>query len=307
MSFKKLLFLLLLFINTNIFAQQKTLDCGNSHFCELPAPSDICGANYSAKLQWDSITDIYILSCNCDCTSQENHGWIAKKNNESLEIHETDASLIVRNTEVIDWNGLVPGTFGPIPLCSKNEADAYDLLALTKSPAEGEDPTPPYCYISEILKLNENTCSTIECQKVTELIKSTEARSSDFILMAYMTSLERLSKANSTLPEMNRKTFINYHIKNYGGLSKNQQKYNDIAFYWQRLGYDKDSIWLLQKVITNSPQRTVAYLNLADSLWNLSRNEESVENYKIYIDQMKAKKKEHLIPERALLRAHQQP
>jgi hypothetical protein len=289
-----------------INAQEKNaLHCKDNFLCEVPANSSFCSTDYSSKLEWDSMSDIYILSCNCDCTSQENNGWIAKKNTTGLAIYKTRASLILRNTDIMDWNGLIPGAFGPSPLCSKIDAQPYDLLALTKIPSEGADPKPPYCYIGEILKTNENNCSTTECQRVAELIKEVEARSSNIILTTYRDASERLSKTPKSSPLAARKTFIDHHISTYGQLLKYQQKYNDIAFYWQKAGYDEDAIWLLNKIINTSPNRTAAYLNIADSLWNSSKTEESIKNYKTYIEQMKAKKKEHLIPQRVFLRTTQ--
>lgn len=252
------------------------------------------------------MSDIYILSCNCDCTSQENYGWIAKRSGTGLEVYKTSASLILRNTDIMNWNGLIPGEFGPSPLCSKIEADAYDLLVLTKTPSKGIDPTPPYCYTGEVLDLNKNSCSTPECLRVADSIIEAEVSLSETILMAYKGTSEQLSKAKKSSSPVARKTFIDHHINAYGYLLKKQQIYNDIAFYWQKSGYDEDAIWLLKKVINNNPQRTVAYLNMADSLWNISKAEESIENYRKYIDQMKINKKEHLIPQRVLLRASKQ-
>jgi hypothetical protein len=305
-SYKNLILLVIILTSSHINAQEtNALHCKDNFSCEVPENSSFCSADYSSKLEWDSMSDTYILSCNCDCTSQENNGWIAKKNTTGLTIYKTSASLVLRNTDIINWNGLIPGAFGPSPLCSKIDAGPYDLLSLTKVPSEGADPKPPYCYISEALKLNENNCTTTECQRVAESIKEVEARSSDIILTAYKNTSERLSKTPKSSPLAARKTFIDHHINTYGKLLKYQQKYNDIAFYWQKAGYDEDAIWLLKKIINTSPKRTVAYLNIADSLWNLSKTEESTKNYEIYIDQMKINKKEHLIPQRAFLRTYQ--
>lgn len=305
MSYRKIITILLFLASTNIHAKNEALTCDDNFFCELPEVSGFCGVDFSSKLSWDSMSDVYILSCSCNCTSQENHGWLAKRSGGDLSIYKTNASLILRNTNIMNWNGLIPGEFGPSPLCSKIKANTYDLIALTKTPSKGIDPTPPYCYEGAVLELNKNNCSTSECLQVADSIKKAETLSPESILTAYRRTVEQLSKIKDSAPIPARKTFINRHINTYGYIQKYQQNYNDIAFFWQKNGYDEDAIWLLKIIIDKTPERTVAYLNIADSLWNMSMVKESIKNYKTYIDQMKAKKKEHLIPNRVFLRTSQ--
>jgi len=78
--------------------------------------------------------------------------------------------------------------------------------------------------------------------------------------------------------------------------SKNVSRYNNIAYYLQKAGAIKESIFLLEKIIDRFPKRTVAYYNLADSYWKLKRKKEAKKMYKIYVKQLKAKGKEKRIP-----------
>ena len=67
---------------------------------------------------------------------------------------------------------------------------------------------------------------------------------------------------------------------------------NDVAFFaYQAKGYS-EAIYILEKVIEIYPTRVVAYLNIADSYFNLGNYDEAVKNYKIYISLMKSQKKD---------------
>ena len=47
--------------------------------------------------------------------------------------------------------------------------------------------------------------------------------------------------------------------------TKNLSSYNDIAYYLQQANANDEAIFLLEKIIEKFPNRTVAYLNLADA------------------------------------------
>lgn len=73
---------------------------------------------------------------------------------------------------------------------------------------------------------------------------------------------------------------------------------NNIAFLLSEAGYHLEAITLLEKIITTSPQRTPAYLNMADSLWALHQYDRAHRFYERYISQMKTKKLDSKIPSR---------
>ncbi|WP_072682720.1 tetratricopeptide repeat protein [Arcobacter sp. LA11] len=81
---------------------------------------------------------------------------------------------------------------------------------------------------------------------------------------------------------------------------KNLNKSNNIAYYLERAGYYKESIYLLEKIIEKYPSRTVAYINLGDSYLKDGNKKEAIKNYQIYVKQMKEKNKEKKIPKRVL-------
>jgi len=72
--------------------------------------------------------------------------------------------------------------------------------------------------------------------------------------------------------------------------------YNNIAYYLQKAGSNKEAVYLLEKILKEYPNRTVAHYNLADAYWALGDKKKAVASYKTYIEQMKAKGKEKRIP-----------
>ncbi|WP_198306425.1 tetratricopeptide repeat protein [Arcobacter vandammei] len=90
-------------------------------------------------------------------------------------------------------------------------------------------------------------------------------------------------------------SFVKYPLTN-----KTVQKYNDIAYYLQQANANDEAIFILEKIIEKYPNRTVAYLNLADAYLGINDKEKAKENYKKYIELMKQDNKEEKIPKRVL-------
>ena len=78
---------------------------------------------------------------------------------------------------------------------------------------------------------------------------------------------------------------------------------NDLGFLFAEAGYYSESVELLRKVISENPERTVAYLNIADAYWGLSQKDLAAENYKKYISMMQQSGKAMKIPKRVLERS----
>ncbi|PWN66569.1 tetratricopeptide repeat protein [Chryseobacterium oncorhynchi] len=73
---------------------------------------------------------------------------------------------------------------------------------------------------------------------------------------------------------------------------RNLDDYNNIAFALSKNGNQKAGIELLKQIITKFPDRTVAYLNLADSYWNIGEKDKAINYYKEYLTLMKTQKKD---------------
>ncbi|SIT13434.1 hypothetical protein SAMN05421786_106139 [Chryseobacterium ureilyticum] len=102
-----------------------------------------------------------------------------------------------------------------------------------------------------------------------------------------------------------KKNDLKYTIEDFGELLKNIpinasniDKYNNLAYYLSEKD-DNISIYLLEQIINKFPERIVAYLNLADSYWNLGEKEKAVKNYQKYVELMKSQNKDlKKIPQR---------
>jgi len=81
-------------------------------------------------------------------------------------------------------------------------------------------------------------------------------------------------------------TLIHNTVKEHPLSSKTLTTYNNIAYYLQKAGANKEAIYLLEKIITKFPNRTVAYYNLGDAYWELGEKEKAIKAYTTYIEQM---------------------
>ncbi|MBC7388983.1 MAG: hypothetical protein H7329_07230 [Opitutaceae bacterium] len=89
---------------------------------------------------------------------------------------------------------------------------------------------------------------------------------------------------------------IKYFLEKEPVDEANVISYNDIGYYLEQKKLFMEAGYVLVKVLEKFPQRTVAYLNLGDVLWNLNEQEKAAEYYKKYIELMKKVGKEAKIP-----------
>nr|WP_315028945.1 hypothetical protein [uncultured Chryseobacterium sp.] len=75
--------------------------------------------------------------------------------------------------------------------------------------------------------------------------------------------------------------------------NNNIDQYNNLAYYLaQTKNGNQLAIYILNEIIKKCPNRTVAYLNLADSYWNTGEKEKAKVNYQNYFSLMKSQKKD---------------
>jgi tetratricopeptide (TPR) repeat protein len=79
--------------------------------------------------------------------------------------------------------------------------------------------------------------------------------------------------------------------------TKSLPPYNNIAYYLQKAGSNKEAIYLLEKILKKYPKRTVAHYNLADAYWELGEKKKAIVSYTTYIEQMCNAGKEKRIPQ----------
>jgi tetratricopeptide (TPR) repeat protein len=84
----------------------------------------------------------------------------------------------------------------------------------------------------------------------------------------------------------------------------NEEQLNNIGYYAFKMSAYDNARNILEKVIKNFPNRTVAYLNLADTYYALNLINQAKENYQIYISKMNEHDKESSkIPKRVFERS----
>ncbi|WP_267404179.1 MULTISPECIES: tetratricopeptide repeat protein [unclassified Chryseobacterium] len=74
----------------------------------------------------------------------------------------------------------------------------------------------------------------------------------------------------------------------------NVDKYNNLTYYLSKINQDKQilAVYMFEKIIEKFPERVVAYLNIADTYWELEDKDAAKENYKKYIALMKSQNKD---------------
>ncbi|ASE63761.1 tetratricopeptide repeat protein [Chryseobacterium indologenes] len=106
--------------------------------------------------------------------------------------------------------------------------------------------------------------------------------------------------AKQTFNTSNEDTFINYPESSQNALViTDVETANNLAFALeQKEGYN-ESLFILQNIISQYPDRVVAYLNLADIEWVLNHKNEAEKYYKLYLSFMKKQKKDlNRVPQR---------
>lgn len=123
---------------------------------------EFCESGETQSSKYIASAEAFVLSCDCDCTAQENRIWIIL--DKPRQAYRLDASKAVSTMELKGLDA-IPDTFGPVPLCEKTQAADSPITILTKMPSTSG--ASPYCYSAEpFIKQNNTQCKTTECRKV---------------------------------------------------------------------------------------------------------------------------------------------
>lgn len=82
---------------------------------------------------------------------------------------------------------------------------------------------------------------------------------------------------------------------------------NDYGFFLQQAGKNGKAVRILSLVTSEDPERTVAYLNLADAQWSLGKRLDSINNYSRYNTMMIDSEKTDKVPTRVMERLKTTP
>lgn len=280
----------------HVWADAGKLGCDpDSNVCTVASVDNYCGSGEVAKTRWDMRSDQYVLSCECNCTSQENSFWLMNKP-DHFSVALVEASKVLTAAEFDKNKTGVSDIFGLVPYCSTSQASQGALLILNKIPSPDGAPQP-YCYVLADSSVPD-FCDTADCKTKKELVQRIDLGIRTEALSEFKKATARLYLDETHFREFPKRSFVERYIARNAYSKVDQQFYNDIAYYWQQAGFNDDAIWLLEIVISNNPERAVAYLNLADAYWG--RNEQRVASgyYKTYSELMVLLGKQQKIPER---------
>lgn len=284
-----------------VLADNKNIICDpDSNVCSVAVTNNYCAPGEVAKTKWDIRSGTYILSCECDCTSQENKFWLIDTAGNS-PVKNIETSKIVSSIDIGKNKAGVPDSFGLVPYCKNPQVNSDVLINLQKVPGP-DGATQPYCYSVE-KSIAADVCTTSDCEAKKNLVMRDFAKLKDESLSEFKNATARLYKEKVRFQNFPKQQFVALYVSNFGYSKSDQQSYNDIAYYWQQAGFNDDAIWLLEKVISGSPSRMVAYLNIADAYWSKGEKDRASDNYKKYIDLMMVSGNKQKIPERATNRS----
>ncbi|UZE11871.1 tetratricopeptide repeat protein [Pseudomonas sp. B21-053] len=287
----------------HVWADAGNLNCDpDSNVCTVVTIDNYCDVGEVAKTKWDMHSDQYVLSCECDCTSQENTFWLVSKPDD-FSVALVDASKVLSPTEVEKNKAGVSDIFGLVPYCSISSEPQEALVRLRKIPSPANAPQP-YCYLVDE-SVRPGSCNTADCKTKKELVQRLDLSIKTEALIEFKNATARLYLDEKRFRSFPKRSFVERHIKLNGYSKADQQFYNDIAYYWQQAGFNDDAIWLLEILIANNPERTVAYLNLADAYWGRNEKRIASGHYKKYSELMVLSGKQRKIPERVKKRSEE--
>jgi len=141
----------------------------------------------------------------------------------------------------------------------------------------------------------------------TSLIKNPTQRI-DYLFQPKFTLKEFLAqckKGNKKVMDDVRNDYIDYYLKAYPLADGSVISYNNIAYYLQKAGKNREAVYLLKKIVSKFYYRAVAYYNLGDAYWALGKKEKALYAYRYYVTLMRKEGKEKIVPSKILKRTHE--
>ncbi|SMS12850.1 tetratricopeptide repeat protein [Pseudomonas viridiflava] len=295
---KKTLFAVVFTFVSSASAEADKVVCDpDSHLCSIQIDKNYCDDGEIATSRWDILSGEYVLSCECDCTAQENRFWIISP---SGGVKSLEASKVTNSVDLVKHKKGVSDTFGVVPFCSAMLSRSNGFIFLEKTPSNAYV-SAPYCY-SLIKKDSAGTCQSETCIDKEKIVTDFAKKYNEQFLTEFKNATSRLYKENARFADFPKRSFVKLYLDKYGFSKNNQQILNDTAYFWQQANYNGDAIWLLEKIIDNNPERVVAYLNLADAYWSEGEKQAAQKNYNTYVSIMIQQGRQQKIPSRVMER-----
>lgn len=274
----------LLLISLSTFAN---ISCEDNGLCsiQVKSPISLCENEYTPEVLYNINNGDLYLRCIEDATEQDNYTYVY--NNKSLSfVRSSDIQI---NTNKLDGKFFSSGFFGSYPVCSGQKEIKSDIISLTKVP--NSIGTYPYCYMIDDFNKSQTKCTSSQCRDISKYLLSLKETSLDF---------QALNSIEDDLAKSNSLDYVDSVLLTFFdriGYSKRYiNEINNIAYFVQKNKDDYLAISILKNVISKYPTRTVAYLNIADSEWNLNERESAIDHYKMYVILMKQNNKANKIP-----------
>ena len=117
-------------------------------------------------------------------------------------------------------------------------------------------------------------------------------------ISTYYDEIKTSRNNKEKLKVLSSEIVLNFLLDNIAISTDNLSDYNDIAYWLEQAELYREAIYLLEALLEEHPDRTVAYINIGDAYWGIKNIEDAKKVYIIYIEQMKAKGLENKIPQR---------
>jgi tetratricopeptide (TPR) repeat protein len=151
---------------------------------------------------------------------------------------------------------------------------------------------------SDLIRIN-NDVSKEKCTEIYEKLKSyfvEQNSNTNAISQIHQTSLSLFKSGKK--PEAAQLLLKSVGSKPWTIDNSNVAVFNDLGYFLTEAAQYKDAVDILGEVIAKFPDRTVAYLNIADAYSGLNNIIAAKKNYQKYIDMMTIDGKQAKIPKR---------
>ena len=175
-----------------------------------------------------------------------------------------------------------------------------------KSGAGWEPPRIDLAYHDGVLRLDGSRIE--KAQAATEAASERRTRLAGELAELHdrLTALHRAQKLATLPPSTSEDTWLAELVHNVPVTQETVEAYNNIGYFLLLAGNSVArcaGLYLLEKVVQARPDRTPAYLNLADGYFEMGSSERARAAYSRYVALMKDAGRTSKIPKRAIDRA----
>lgn len=159
-----------------------------------------CDEGEIATSRWNMLSGEYVLSCECDCTAQENRFWIISP---SGNIKSLDAGKVTSAVDLIKNKQGVPDTFGVVHFCSAVQSRSSGLVFLEKTPSNASADAP-YCY-SLMKQDSAESCLSEICMDKEKIVTDFGRKYKEQFLTEFKNATSRLHKEKARFADFPKK------------------------------------------------------------------------------------------------------